>query len=530
VSSRYPRPAVIGEKTADDHSSARPQTAAAKRAPAVEQARAEAVPGAGVKPISRGREIAIETSSVLARFSSAGGRIVSWRLKDFRATGTSVYEEMIPMRAATSAEGPLSVRLSDDPSSASVRADVSQQLPTIAEGSEGMLVFTEKLKGGRTLVKRLTLPGKGYLADMSIELSGRAPRYLDVVWKPGVGLTTDEEAALGQPGTYQNISTVFVLTPKDILKQGIDKKPKSQEGEAPFWTAYRNRYFVAAFLPESVGKCDGVESVSGLGATDGTPHGLESGLRFYLKDGATKVRIPLRAYVGPQDYMVMKKIGARFERATDFGMFGVFAVWLLYALKFLASFTHNYGFAIVLLTIFVRILLWFPSQSSMKQMQKMKDVQPQLQFINEKFKDDPQRKNEETMRLFKEKQINPLGGCLPFAFQLPIFFALFAVLGNAIELRGAPFVLWITDLSAKDPIYLLPVLVGVTMWIQQALTPTTGDPTQAKMMKWMSLIFVLMFVNAPSGLNLYWLIQNAIQIGQQLYTQKIMAPGEPRRT
>ena len=145
-------------------------------------------------------------------------------------------------------------------------------------------------------------------------------------------------------------------------------------------------------------------------------------------------------------------------------------------------------------------------------------------------RDDPARKNEETMRLFKEQKINPLGGCLPFAFQLPIFFALFAVLGNAIELRGAPFMLWITDLSAKDPIYLLPVLVGVTMFVQQMLTPTTGDPTQAKMMKWMSLVFVLMFVNAPSGLNLYWLVQNVIQIGQQVYTQKIMAPGQPRRT
>ena len=530
VAPRYRPPASMAEKISGNR--AIDDTRAASRTPASvaekERMQESAVPAA--KLVVRGRETTIETSSVLARFSAAGGRLVSWKLKGFRATGTSIYEEMVPMRAATSTEGPFSVRLSDNPESASARADIRASHPRIAADAEGEVVFTEKLPRGRTLVKRLTVPGKGYLMGMTLELSGPAPRYLDVVWKPGVGLTPDEEAALGQPGTYQNLASVFVLNSKDILKQRVDKKPKMQEGDDPFWTAFRNRYFVAAFIPEPAAKCEGVEAISGLASADGTPHGLEGGLRFQLKDGATRVRIPLRAYVGPQDYVAMKKAGSRFERATDFGMFGIFAVWLLYALKFLASFTANYGVSIVLLTIFVRVLLWYPSQSSMKQMQKMKEVQPQLQFINEKFKDDPTRKNEETMRLFKEKQINPLGGCLPFAFQLPIFFALFAVLGNAIELRGAPFVLWITDLSAKDPIYLLPVLVGVTMWIQQMLTPTTGDPAQAKMMKWMSLVFVLMFVNAPSGLNLYWLVQNAIQIGQQLYTQKIMAPGQPRRT
>lgn len=518
------------EKSAGERNAANPRPPAERSAPAVERAPVSNAQVSGMKSIARGREVTIETSSVIARFSSAGGRVVSWHLKDYRATGSSIYEEMVPLRAATAPEGPLSVRLSDDPVSASARADATVSGMKVQEGGTGELVFREKLGRGRTLTKRISIPGKGHLVDMVIELSGPAPRYLDVVWKPGVGLTPDEEASLGLAGTYQNISTVFVLTPKDILKQGIEKKPKAQEGENPFWTAFRNRYFVAAFLPEPVAKCEGVESIAGLGAADGTPQGLEGSLRFNLKDGATRVSIPLRAYIGPQDYMVMKKIGSRFERATDFGMFGVFAVWLLYTLKFLASFTANYGIAIVLLTIFVRLLLWYPSQSSMNQMQKMKDVKPQLDFINEKFKNDPARKNEETMRLFKEKKINPLGGCLPFAFQLPIFFALFAVLGNAIELRGAPFMLWITDLSAKDPIYLLPVLVGVTMWIQQMFTPTTGDPTQAKMMKWMSLVFVLMFVNAPSGLNLYWLIQNVIQIGQQVYTQKKMAPGIPRRT
>jgi len=363
------------------------------------------------------------------------------------------------------------------------------------------------------------------MATMELSLSGPVPASLDVVWKPGTGLSPDEEAALGHPGTYQNILTADMLTPRDLVRQKPDKKPVMKEGTSPFWAGVRNKYFISVFIPASVAECEGVEGIDSFAATEGVPNIMEAGLRYRLRGDAARTRIKMRVYIGPQDYHRLKKEGARLERLMDFGWFGIFAVWLLYTLKFLASFTGNYGVAIILLTILVRGLLWLPSQSSLKQMQKMKDAKPQIDFINEKFKDDAQRKQEEMMRLFKEKKINPLGGCLPFAFQLPVFFALFAVLGNAIELRGTPFMGWIQDLSTKDPYYILPGLVGVTMWIQQATTPTTGDPKQAKMMKWMSLVFVFMFASAPSGLNLYWLVQNIIQMGQQYFMMKNKKPG-----
>lgn len=523
------KPPATSEKTAAPAAAPRqaPETAASRLAQKVEAPPEKAQASSPARAIPRGRPVFLETSSVLARFSTTGGRLVSWQLKGFRATGTTIFEEMVPLRAAASPVGPLSVRLSDSEESA--WAQVAASGPPARDG-EKTLVFTANLRGGRTLVKKFTIPDKGHMAVMELELTGPLPASLDVVWKPGTGLSPAEEEVLGRPGTYQNIGTADLLTARDKFREKAGKKPVMKEGEAPFWASVRNKYFLSALIPAPVAGCVGVESIGGFAATEGVPDILEAGLRYRLKPGVSRVRIPLRVYIGPQDYGVLKKAGARLDVAIDFGMFGIFAVWLLYTLKFLASFTFNYGVAIILLTIIVRGILWWPSQSSLKQMQKMKEVQPQINFINEKFKDDAKRKQEEMMRLFKEKKINPLGGCLPFALQLPVFFALFAVLGNAVELRGAPFMLWITDLSAKDPIYVLPGLVGVTMWFQQAMTPTTGDPKQAKMMRWMSLVFVFMFANAPSGLNLYWLVQNLIQMGQQFYTTKLMVPAGSRRT
>jgi len=201
----------------------------------------------------------------------------------------------------------------------------------------------------------------------------------------------------------------------------------------------------------------------------------------------------------------------------------------LKTLKFFARFVHNYGVAIILLTVLVKLILWFPSQWGMDQMKRIKDIQPQIKFVTEKFKDEPQRKQEEMMRLYREYKVNPLGGCLPILLQIPVFFALWSALNSAIELRGAPFALWIHDLSSKDPFYIMPALVGVTMWIQQAMTPVAGDPSQAKMMRWMSLVFVVMFATMPSGLMVYWLTQNVIQIAQQWYTNKSTAPADTRR-
>lgn len=509
--------------------------------------------GAGVAAASTAAEVEVETGAIRARFSSVGGRIISWQLKSYRATGTTLYEELVSLRAARASVGPLSVKLSDLPEAAGWPASASlarlkvgpegieQKLPgrageTVvipASGSKtpsGELVLTEALPGGRKLVKRVKLPATGYAIGVELELTGPAPEFLDLVWTPGIGLAPDEEEALGRPSVYQNAGTAVVLSgqglasgKQDLFKQGDSKKPVEKAGDSPFWAAVRNRYFVAALVPARVSDCEGVLGVTGLAASEGQPHALTATLRFSLQPGARRVRIPLTAYLGPQESSALGAVGSRLDRVLDLGWFSWIALPMLETLKFLAKFSRNYGIAIILLTLIVRGILWWPSQWGLDQMKRMQTVKPQMDFINIQFKDDSARKQEELMRLYREQKINPVGGCLPLLLQIPIFFALYSALSNAIELHGAPFAFWIQDLSAKDPIYVLPVLVGATMFIQQLITPVVGDPTQAKMMRWMSVVFAFMFMSMPSGLMLYWLVQNVFQIAQQWRTNSLAA-------
>ncbi len=222
-----------------------------------------------------------------------------------------------------------------------------------------------------------------------------------------------------------------------------------------------------------------------------------------------------------KDYDLLTSLGDNLNQGIDYGMWAVFAIPILRALQFFYKFFPNYGVAIILLTLFIR-LLTFPLQyKSFKSMKKMQDLQPELNKLKEKFKDDPQRMQKETMDLFKKSGANPLGGCLPLLLQMPIFFAFYKVLFNSTELMGAPFMLWIKDLSHKDPFYVLPVLMAGSMFLQQKMTPSpSADPTQQKIMMFMPLIFGLIMKDLPSGLTLYIFVSTIMGIGQQYFVYK----------
>jgi YidC/Oxa1 family membrane protein insertase len=223
-----------------------------------------------------------------------------------------------------------------------------------------------------------------------------------------------------------------------------------------------------------------------------------------------------------KNYDDLDKLGDNLGLSIDFGFFGILSIPLLRGLQFIYGMLPNYGWAIVLLTFVVRLVL-FPLQlKSIKSMKKMQKLQPELQKIKDKHKDDPQRVQKETMELFKKNGANPLGGCLPMLMQMPIFFAFYQVLYNAVELVGAPFVGWITDLSIKDPFYVLPVGMGVAMFFQQKLTPSTSvDPTQQKIMMFMPLIFCFFMKDLPAGLNLYILTSTLFGIAQQVVVYRV---------
>ncbi|MFM8313620.1 MAG: membrane protein insertase YidC, partial [Deltaproteobacteria bacterium] len=235
-----------------------------------------------------------------------------------------------------------------------------------------------------------------------------------------------------------------------------------------------------------------------------------------LKDGQKELNFSLKFYVGPKDFNELSKVPG-LKQLIDFGTFKVFAYPLLSILRFFYKFINNYGVAIILLTLLVRALFYPLSQKSMKSMKEMQKLQPKIAVLKEKYKDDQKKLNEEQMALFKAHKVNPAGGCLPMLVQLPVFIALYAVLGNSIELFHAPFFGWIHDLSSRDPFYIYPILMGLAMLLQQKMTPSSGmDPVQQKMMYFMPVIFTFMMINLPSGLTLYIFVSTLLGVAQQL--------------
>lgn len=309
----------------------------------------------------------------------------------------------------------------------------------------------------------------------------------------------------GYEGTASFIDGKLVL---DKLK---DKDEQVyHEGDIK-WVALQSKYFMAALIPIIK---DNLKSLSRVSDTGDITVGLE----YASIDGKLDNRFIV--YAGPKERERLITYNTALEEIIDYGWFSFLAKPLFKVLKLFYRFTHNYGVAIIILTIIIKIIFFPMSQKSFKSMQRMQRLQPELKIIQERHKNNRQKMGEELMRLYKENKINPLGGFLPILIQIPVFIALYNVLMYSIELRQSPFIWWIKDLSEKDPYYVTPILMGATMLIQQKMTPSGGDPMQAKVMLIMPVIFTFMFLNFPSGLVIYWLVNNILSIAQQYAINK----------
>jgi len=298
------------------------------------------------------------------------------------------------------------------------------------------------------------------------------------------------------------------------------------------WVALQDRYFMMSVIPEPVSEASMRLNLRGEDL-------LEA--QYVLPDVAigpgTQHTYQFALFFGPKSMKILGGSGHSLNKALNFGMFDILAKPCVWLMNKLYSVIPNYGIAIIILTILIKLILWPLGSKSYKSMSEMKKIQPLMKEIREKYKNDKKKMNEEVMGLYRTYKINPLGGCLPMVVQLPVFFALYRMLYQAIELRHAPFFLWIDDLSAPDrlfrfnishipfmePPYGIPVLtiiMGATMLLQQKMSPPMGDPTQAKMMMFMPLIFTVIFINFSAGLVLYWLVNNILSISQQYYIQK----------
>ncbi len=387
------------------------------------------------------------------------------------------------------------------------------------EASGNGVVFRWADGQGNAVVKRLALADGGFGLDVEIETAGnRATDRVSI----GTGMRnlspeeSDSRLALWGEG--------IVLADGEVerFKRRKIKDTRTLTAGNFTYAGFEDAYFLSILRPES-----GVAEVRIRPIEYG---GVDEKPNHVLEITATPSRGVLRGVLlgAPKEYDFLQSIGDGVEKTLDFGIFTPISVFFLKALRWIYGHVGNYGVAIILLTLGIRILLFPLMHTSTVSMRKMAKVQPKVKEIQAKYKKkktDPQARakmNQEMMALYKEEGVNPMAGCLPLLVQLPLLWALYQLFLKAIELRHEPFIWWITDLSAKDPLYVTPILMTATMWLQQRLAPQAGDPQQQKLMRMMPLIFGVMFLQFPAGLVLYWLANNVITIIQQEITLHIV--------
>jgi len=515
-------------------------------------AAAEAAAPQDLTAVAAGAEtdVVVETSLYRAVWSNKGGVLKSWTLKKHKnirkgpdgprgikriiATilgRTSRYRvvedlELVPAKAAEMGRYPFSLGLDDAALAGLLNASLFQAPDAgleLADGAKGEIRFVYSDGASVRAEKMFGFTGGNYVMTTEVRVwKDGQPVTPSVVWGPGIGNPTPEEAKKSYSATRGSA----VYTGGKVYRMN-ERKFKPGENTYNFvdWGAYEDNYFVALFaLPPQKGRA-AFQQESGNAAGGQLP-------AYFLY-----VTEPGQAFIGPKESEALKAFGLDAKKVINYGVFGAIAEILLAVVKFCHSLVPNWGVAIILLTILIKLIFFPLTYSSTKSMAKMADLQPKVKAIRAKYKksktdiDQRRQMNKEMMELYKEQGVNPAGGCLPLLIQLPVFWGVFRMLVVAVEFRHAPFMLWLQDLSVMDPLYITPVLMGITQFISQKMTPSSADPSQAKMMLLMPFVMTIFFMNLQSGLILYWLTTNVLQIGQQALMNKMMhrhAPAKAR--
>ncbi|PID75211.1 MAG: membrane protein insertase YidC [Deltaproteobacteria bacterium] len=469
------------------------------------------------------RQIQIETDLYRATLSEDGGTLTSFILKDYKQTHEAESPDMQLIQTDAKDGFPLRFTWGTLVKGQLLYESDRQRINLGAGKEKEQLVLTAQTDNGLTVVRTYSFDNTSYLVDLQVKVFNTSGTLLQGV--PELGLVNRRFAVNKSPaGRFLFVGpSAYVNGELNEIDLEDEEGGRLDLQGAVDWAGYGSNYFLCAIIP--AGGDDG-KSFTAQGSAD-IAYGSLAGSLDTLESGAEK-SYDYHLFFGPKKLKMLKEIGYNLDRSVNFGWFDVIAKPVLWLLNLFYSFCRNYGIAIILVTVLIKALFWPISQKGMKSMKNMQKLQPKMVKIKEKYKDDPTRMNQEVMNLYKTYKVNPLGGCLPMVLQIPVFFALYKVLLLSIELRHAPFMLWITDLSAPDRLYLgfdipylggLPVLtllMGASMFLQQKLTPTTADPTQAKIMMFLPIIFTFMFINFASGLVLYWFVNNLLSILQQV--------------
>jgi YidC/Oxa1 family membrane protein insertase len=460
------------------------------------------------------RDITVDTELYSAVFSSQGAALKKLTLKKYHETidknGKDIVlvDESVPARFAL-----LSDSREFGISPATVFNTSADNLK-LAPGSKGSIEFTTVTPQGVSFKKTYSFSSDAYRIGLSEELHNTGVAKLD----GSLHLLQNDRVVSFKKGEGRyEVYGPSTMSESKVNHEKLDNLLKApvQFDKDVVWTAFADKYFVEAVIAEK----GSIASVRlARPGTDAMLADITSPVISVPAGQAATVGYSL--YFGPKDLDILKAQGSRLEEVIDYGWFAPVSKPLIFALKFLYKYTGNYGFAIIIITCILKLLFFPLTHKSYKSMKEMQKLQPKMAELKEKFKNDRDAMNKAVMELYKTHKVNPMGGCLPMIVQIPVFFGLYRALMYSIELRHAPFMLWITDLSAKDPYYVTPIIMGVTMFIQQKMTPSNMDPVQAKMMLALPVVFTFMFLNFPSGLVVYWLVNNVLTIAQQTYINK----------
>ena len=474
------------------------------------------------------RDITVENPSVTAVFTTRGGALKSWRLKKYQGADRQPLE-LVPHTVPAGTTRPFTLAVADPAASASLSAALfkpSADQLVMTSGS-GTLTFEYQDASGLAARKQFVFSSElPYVIDFSASVSQSGKDLpLTVQWGPGIGsgvvATTRTYNPAPQPIFYRD-GSVSRIRPNKVVENAV------QDGTLPF-AGVDDHYFLVATLPSA-------QPIHVEYRTLDVP--LPSGATVaHFVDWSTRYSaapVKARFFLGPKDFDVLASVDRDLVRSIDFGMFAWLVVPLLRALKWVNGYVGNYGWSIIILTILINVAMFPLRHKSVVSMRKMQEIQPEVKAIQDRYANlkmtDPakQKMNTELMSLYRERGVNPASGCVPMLLTFPVLLAFYSMLSVAIELRGAPFVGWIHDLSVQDPLYITPVLMGITQFFQTKMTPSSADPTQQRMMMLMPLVMMVWLVFMPSGLVLYWTTSNLWAIGQQVLTNKLIGPAKPR--
>lgn len=460
---------------------------------------------------SSGERLTVDTPLYHAVINSSGGVLESFVLKEYKETIAPDSRNIDLVTPQSVTKAPLGLIWNTQPSWAQGQWAVQGESLSLSDGQSGTIQLTGTL-GGVQIVRVLSFSAGTYEIKEEVKITNTSPAQI----QGNLAFSVSSVPLTAESDKY-NLTKIAYMVGTSLTEEDSQKDLQLgvESGTPALWGGIESNYFLLALVPTSadmIVRAKLEDNVYRLTVAD----------QMLLDPGTTQLRT-CSYYLGPKTQGALEIMPKNLKASINYGFFDIIAKPLNQFLHFLYGYVGNYGVAIIILTVIIKALFWPLSHKSYKSMEQMKKLQPMMAKIREKYADDREKMNAEIMQLYKTYKVNPAGGCVPMLLQIPVFFALYQALLGAIELRHASFIthlpftdlVWLADLSAKDPYYITPLVMGATMFLQQRMSPPMGDPMQAKIMMLMPVIFTFLFLNFPSGLVVYWLVNNVLSIAQQ---------------